>query len=312
MIKIWFFGTPEVSLDILEHLRDNEAVTIAFVVTWIDQPVGRWKKIQSTPVKARAMKYNIPVFTPERIRDNKSFQKDIAQFECDYFVVVAYGKILPKEILDLPKKKCLNIHASLLPLYRGASPVQSALAFWDKLTGITIMEMNTEMDAWDMLAQESFLIGKRDTAGILFKKIGNMWADILIDTIKKYEKGEITPIPQQHHRATYCTKISKKDGCVDWSKRAEDIYYRWQAYTPWPGLYTFYNGKRLIFESVGKSKELYHPDRAWEVVRLSDGNIGIICGEATLIVFSVTYEGKKAQDIDDFINGHQDFISSRL
>lgn len=161
-------------------------------------------------------------------------------FACDYFVVVAYGKILPVEVLELPKNMCINIHGSILPAYRGASPIQSALLHGETETGVTIMKMSEGMDEGDILKIRTITIDSTDTAGTLFEKFAAISGPTLIQTLRELGAGGITPIPQDSTLATYCKKIEKEDGLIDWSRPAREIYHMWQAYTPWPGIYTIY------------------------------------------------------------------------
>lgn len=180
--------------------------------------------------------------------------RDLAQYECDYYIVVAYGRILPPELLDLPKKMCINIHGSILPAYRGASPIQSALLYGEKETGVTIMEMSEGMDEGDILKIRTIMIDPEETSTSLFAKFAQLSGPTLIQTLRELEMGGITPLPQDASQATYCKKIEKEDGLIDWSKSAQHIYQMWQAYTSWPGIYTMYNSKRLLLEQVTSNK----------------------------------------------------------
>lgn len=329
-MRIWFFGTPALSASVLQDILNVTDIEVAFVVTNPDKSVGRSGQLQPTPVKLLAQKNNIPVFTPTKIRDNQEFFDTLRVYRCDYFIVVAYGRILPLPLLQIPQKMCINIHGSILPLYRWASPIQSVLLHGEKETGVTIMEMSEGMDEGNILKIHTISIDSTETSGTLFEKFANSSGTILIQTLRELEIGGITPLPQDNNRATYCKKIEKEDGLIDWNESAENIYHRWQAYTPWPGIYTQYEGKRLLLEKVS----LYHysnegsdpeklkgtPDGDWfaswtrndgvigQVIKLEDGNIGVICGSGVLTLFQVKLEWKKSQSIRDFVNGNQNFI----
>jgi methionyl-tRNA formyltransferase len=250
MLRIGFFGTPELSARVLEDIIATSDMEVVFVVTNPDKPFGRDQVLQSSPVKVLASSRDIPIFIPMKIRENKEFFDILRSFECDYFVVVAYGRILPLELLDIPQKKSINIHGSILPAYRGASPIQSALLHGEKETGVTIMEMSEGMDEGDILKIRTVPIDSIETAETLFEKFAEISGPTLIQTLRELETGGITPLPQDDSLATYCKKIEKEDGLVDWKKSADEIYHMWQAYTPWPGIYTLYEGKRLLLESV--------------------------------------------------------------
>lgn len=253
---------------------------VVFAVTNPDKPVGRDARLTPSPVKTEALLHGIPVLTPEKIRGNTELFATLQTFECDYFIVVAYGRILPNEILDMPKNRCINIHGSLLPKYRGASPIQSALLFGEEKTGVTIMEMTEGMDEGDILKMREITLSKDETSGTLFEKFADISGPTLLDTLKELEHGGITPLPQDDSQATYCTKITKEDGLVDWSMNAKDLYHKWQAYTPWPGIFTLYDRKRLLLEAVDWRNETNVTDTPpGTVIRLPDHSIAVSCGK---------------------------------
>ena len=313
MIRIGFFGTPELSRDVLMDILYASDMEVVCVITNPDTPYGRDQVMRSTPVRILAQERNIPVFTPTKIRENTEFFDILRTFDCDYFIVVAYGRILPLELLEIPKKQSVNIHGSILPKYRWASPIQSALLHGEKETGVTIMKMSAGMDEGDILKIRTISIDPSETTLTLFEKFSKLAWPTLIQTIRELEAGGITSLPQDPAEATYCKKIEKEDGCVDWSKSARDIYHMWQAYTPWPGIYTMYEGKRFLLEQVHKYD--WTLIRSWgvgEVIKLDDGSIWIICGEWILTLDQVKLEWKKSQNIKDFVNGNQKFINSVL
>lgn len=247
-MDIGFFGTPAFAADILKDLLSEPDVRVVFVVTNPDAPVGRSGTLKHSPVKEVAMAAGIPVFTPERVRSNPEFLREIQSFRARYFVVAAYGKILPTELLSMPEGLCINVHGSILPKYRGASPIQSVLLEGEETTGVTIMAMSEGMDEGDILDILPIPIERSDTAASLFRKFSEVSGKFLIQTLRAYEKGRIVPVPQDHTLATYCKKISKEDALVDWNLPAETLFNRYRAYSPWPGLHTFFEGKRLSIE----------------------------------------------------------------
>ena len=330
-MRIWFFWTPYLAARVLEDLISQENIEVTFVVSNPDKPFGRDQILRPTPVKELALKEWIPVFTPEKVRNNTEFLDTIRGYDCDYFVVVAYGKILPMELLAIPKKMCINVHGSILPKYRGASPIQSALLHGEKETGVTIMQMSEGMDEWDMIFIEKIAIAEDETSETLFRKFAEISGRTLIKTLWWLESGELHPIPQDASLATYCTKIEKEDGLIDWNQSSTEIYHKWQAYTPWPGIYTMYEGKRLLLEKVSllcHREERSDPEKlkgvpnsdwiaSWtrndeqeigKVIKLETGKIGIVCGEWILTLEQVKLEWKKSQNIRDFVNGNQKFI----
>lgn len=319
MLRIWFFGTPTLARRVLEDLFASEDFQVIFVVTNPDKPSGRSGKLQGNPVKDFACEKNIPLFQPQKIRSDLQLFNHIRSFDCDYSIVVAYGKILPPEILNTPKKMCINVHGSLLPKYRWASPIQSALLHWEKETGVTIMQMTEGMDEGDILSQKIIPIAPDETSESLFEKFAKISWAVLMDTIMRYENGEILPKQQEHAEATYCKKIEKEDGRIDWSKSARDIYHMWQAYTPWPGIYTIYEGKRLLLEKVSLSSCPVLPDSSKKqdapsgtVVSCETWWVCVICGEWILKLEQIKREWKKSQSLWDFVNGNQDFLGSVL
>ena len=312
-IRIGFLGTPSLASRVLADLIADPHFEVVFVVTNPDKPIGRSGELQPTPVKKLALEHHITVYTPTKIRDNIDFFGQLSNHNCDYFIVVAYGRILPKEILDMPKKMCINVHGSILPKYRWASPIQAALLHGEKETGVTIMKMSEGMDEGDILKIREIPINPLETSETLFEKFAQVSWPTLITALDELEHGGITPLPQDHSQATYCTKIEKEDGLIDWSKSSEEIYHMWQAYTPWPGIYTMYEGKRLILEQVENEEwRMKNTEKIGTIVKLDDGKIWVICREWILTLEQVKLEWKKSQNIKDFVNGNQNFISYNL
>jgi len=270
MVRIGFFGTPELSRRVLEDFLRHGEFEVAFVVTGEDKPVGRHQVLTANPVKELALEKGLPILQPVRIRGNTELLETVASYGVDYFVVVAYGKILPKELLAIPKKYPINIHGSILPKYRGASPIQAALIAGEKETGVTIMVMSEGMDEGDIIDVKKIGIDTYETTATLFEKFAEISGNFAAETILKLDKGELSPKSQNETEATYCRKITKEEGLLDFSKRAEELYHLYQGLTPWPGVYTLYNGKKLIVEKCfyGESNAV---GDVGTVVRTDDG-----------------------------------------
>ncbi len=248
-MRIIFMGTPDFSVPTLEALVASEQ-EVGAVVTQPDKPKGRGKEIHMSPVKECALKHNIPVYQPVRARD-EAFVGEMRTLKPDAMVVIAFGQILPKSLLDLPKYGCVNIHASLLPKYRGAAPIQWAVINGDEETGVTTMMMDVEMDTGDMLEKTVIKLNPDETGGSLFDRLSLLGGDLILSTLSKLEKGEITPQPQDHAQATYVKKISKSMGDIDWTMDAVSIERLVRGLNPWPSAFTRWNGKMLkIWEAT--------------------------------------------------------------
>ena len=310
-MRIWFFGTPSLSARVLQDIINAPDMEVCFAVTNADVAIGRSRELRATPVKILAEKYNIPVFCPEKIRWNTDFFDTIDAYGCDYFVVVAYGRILPREVLEIPKKLCINIHGSILPSYRGASPIQSVLLDGVSQTGVTIMKMSEWMDEGDILKIRNIHIDSDETTDTLFEKFSVESGPTLIQTLREYQMWGITPLPQDASIATYCKKIQKEDGLLDWNLPAKTLYNKWQWYTPWPGIFTLYDEKRLLLEKVHYSEDI-HDHEPGMVIKWVNGDIQVACKMGYLNLEQVKLEWKKSQTIRDFINVNQKFISSKL
>ncbi len=250
-MKIAFFGTPQFAADILSGTLAFPEIEICLVVSQPDMPVWRKQELLATPVKQKALENEVAILQPESLKKNKMFQEHLKTLGLDFIVVVAYGKIIPKSILDIPKYGCLNIHGSILPKYRGASPVQEALKNGDRETWLTTMYMSEKMDEGDILKIAKIEVDILDTSESIFQKFTQIGPKLLLTTLQEIYTGKLQSIPQNHTQATYCTKISKEEGAVFFRKqKAWEIYNLFRAYTPWPGIYTFYEGKRLVLGDV--------------------------------------------------------------
>ena len=302
-MRIIFMGTPDFSVPTLEALVASEH-EVAAVVTQPDKPKGRGKEIHMSPVKECALKHNIPVYQPVRARD-EAFVEEMRTLKPDAMVVIAFGQILPKSLLDLPKYGCVNIHASLLPKYRGAAPIQWAVINGDEETGITTMMMDVEMDTGDMLEKTVVKLNPDETGGSLFDRLSLLGGDLILSTLSKLEKGEITPQPQDHAQATYEKKISKSMGDIDWTMDAVSIERLVRGLNPWPSAFTRWNGKMLKIWEAKVLPDLETKAPCGSVISASDEGLKIQTGNGVLCVTSLQLEGKKRMDTAAFLRGYQ-------
>ena len=301
-MKIIFMGTPDFSVPTLEALLASEH-EVAAVVTQPDKPKGRGKEIHMSPVKECALKHNIPVYQPIRARD-EAFIVEMRALHPDAMVVIAFGQILPKSLLKLPKYGCINIHASLLPKYRGAAPIQWAVINGDEETGITTMLMDVEMDTGDMLEKTVVRLNPDETGGSLFDRLSLLGGDLILSTLNKLEKGEITPQPQEHEKATYVKKISKSMGDIDWTMDAVSIERLVRGLNPWPSAFTRLNGKML---KIWEARVLEDPKKqapCGSVISADADGLKVQTGKGILCITSLQIEGKKRMDTAAFLRGY--------
>ena len=299
-MKAIFMGTPDFSLGALESLVE-EGHTVSCVVTQPDKPKGRSGKPVCSPVKEYALQHGLTVFQPEKVRTEESISQ-LAEYGPDIIVVSAFGQILPKEILELPRFGCINVHASLLPRYRGASPIQEAILQGDSVTGVTIMQMDEGLDTGDILLQKELPISPEDTAGTLFDKLCSLGKEALKEALKGIEAGEITPVPQDNALATKTGMIKKSFGEIRFSAEASEILKMIRAYDPWPGAYTGFRGKQL---KLWKAEAL--PEKSQgepgEIIGVEKDSFLVACGTGALRVLELQLMGKKRMSTRDFLAG---------
>src|SRR3990170_3876130 len=301
--RVIFMGTPSISVPFLKSIL-NSGRNVVCVVTQTDKPKGRGHKLTPSPVKEVALLHGIPVLQPKKLSE-PSFSEAIRAAEPDYLVVVAYGRIIPPEILQIPKKCPVNVHASLLPEYRGASPIQHAIMDGKRYTGVTTMLMSPELDAGDILLQERIEIDRSDTAGSLGIKMALTGADLLLRTLDGLDRGEIVSVPQHHESSTYVPIIRKEDGLIEWQDSAEHIYNRIRAFDPWPGAFTFYNGKKWGIwkaEIIGNSFPSSAPG---EIIEAGPDGIVVKTGDMALKITEIQAEGKRRMGVKEYIRGHK-------
>lgn len=301
-------GTPDFSVPCLLSLI-KEADVLA-VVTQPDKKVGRKQEVTQSPVKKVACENKIQVLQPEKIKGNQEFIKQVKALQPDLIVAVAYGYILPQEIIDIPKYGIINVHASLLSKYRGASPIQSAILNGEKETGVTIMLIDDKMDTGPLLGQRTIIIEKNDNFESLHNKLSALGADLLSETLPKYLNGEIKPVAQNESEATYCQILTKEDGKIEWNKSAEEIERQVRAFTPWPGSFTYWDKKVLKILAVKQNKD-NNNNNIGEVFKADEG-LSIKCGKGTLEILELQLEGKNPMSSKEFLNGYAKIIGAIL
>lgn len=312
-MKIAFFGTPEFAWKILSWILEYSEIDIILVVSQPDKAVGRKRELQMTPVKKVAINAKIEVMQPEKIKKNTEFHAYLRKLDLDFIVVVAYGKIIPQVILDIPKYGCINIHGSLLPKYRWASPVQAAVKDGLTQTWLTTMYMSAGMDEWDILLQAKVDVDIVDTSLHVFKKFVQIGPELLVQTLREIVSWNLIWTPQNDDESTHCGKINREDGEVFFQKQScKEIYDTYRAYTPWPGIFTFYEGKRFVLEEVSlyKTKEEDELNWSiWECIKISKNRFWMICSDKKILeIQRVKLEGKKSMDVVSFVNGNREVL----
>ncbi len=300
-MKILFMGTPEFAVPCLDALVKH-GHQVCGVVSQPDKPVGRGHKLTPPPVKVLALKNNIEVFQPESLRDN-AFKSELERLNPEMIVVVAYGKILPEYILSYPKFGCVNMHASLLPRYRGAGPIQWSVINGEKKTGITSMLMEKGLDTGDMLLKCETEIGEYETAGELHDRLMVMGAELLLETVKKAEKGELRPQKQCDEDSCYAPMLSKETAKIDWSRSARVVSKLICGMNPWPVAHTEYKGEALKIYRVRLGTAA--KGSPGQIVKADNDGIEILCGDGnTIIATEIQQTGSKRMQVRDFLNGH--------
>lgn len=296
-MNVVFMGTPDFAVPSLENIAKVHNVQAVF--TQPDKPVGRKMVLTPTDVKVCAEKLGIPVYQPVKLKDSDSYEI-IKELNPDVIVVVAYGQILPENILNIPKYGCINVHGSLLPKYRGAAPIQWSVLNGDKVTGVTTMYMEKGLDTGDILETKEYEIGINDTAGEVFDTLAEMGGKLILDTLEKAEKGQLHPIKQDDSKSSYAKMLDKSMCNIDFSKTNLQVHNQVRGLSPWPVASTKLNGKVLkIFETrlaegKGKPGEI-----------LNTNPLTIACGEGAVVVNTVQLQGKKKMDSKAFLQGHK-------
>ncbi|MCD5380550.1 methionyl-tRNA formyltransferase [Candidatus Gracilibacteria bacterium] len=320
-MKIAFFGTGEFSKNILEGVLNDSRVEVALVVSQPDKVVGRKKVMQKTPIKIIAEEKSIEVLQPEKLTKNSEFLDYLDSLELDFILVVAYGKIVPMRVLNAAKFGCINLHGSRLPLYRGASPIQEAVKNGDKKTALTVMFMSKGMDEGDILKIHDVDIDTEDTTSDIFEKFEEFGSKLAIDTLEKVQAGDLEGTQQNEDDASYCSKINKQDGEIDFSKEnIDNIYNKFRAYSNWPGIYCLFNDVKLniedcmIFTDELEDFGISNDDlQVGKVLKINKKNIGIVGADKKILILKqVKLAGKRSMDILSFINGNRDFLDYKF
>ena len=307
-LRIIFFGTPDFSLPRIRQLHESSEVDVCVVVTQPDKPAGRGNKLRESPVKRYAVENGIGVLQPKRIKKSLSeFLSSLEVFEpLDLGVVIAFGQILPQEVLDFPKSGCVNVHASLLPRWRGAAPIHRAIMQGDRETGVCLMQMDVGLDTGAVYSSARTAIGPRATTGELHDELATLGADLLAKDITPIVTGELQATPQPDEGVTYAHKIGNAEAEINWSQPAEQIDRQVRGLSPFPGAFTGYNDKRLkLFmaepkPSIGSIKK-FAPG---QVALVDRDRLEVQCKDALLSLKSVQLEGKRRMQIDEFLRGH--------
>jgi methionyl-tRNA formyltransferase len=311
-MRIVYMGTPEFSVPPLEYLLKSEYQVIA-VYTQPDRPTGRGRSLEQSPVKKVALEHNVEVFQPVRLRNTDEVER-LAGLKPDLILVAAFGQILPRSVLDIPRFGCLNIHPSLLPRFRGATPIPSAILAGDKETGVTIMLMDAGMDTGPIVTQIIVGIEPDDTTESLTGRLSQAGVRLLAETLPLWFDGSLKSQPQDGSKATYTAPISKEDGLVNWQMGAEEISRRFRAFYPWPGCYTFWRGKSLkILEAIPLHKE--RTQTPGKVIALTSGQsatVGVETKNGVLGLLRIQLEGKRALTAAEFLLGQREFVGSVL
>jgi methionyl-tRNA formyltransferase len=305
MSRIVFMGTPDFAVPTLKKLIHNH--DLIGVVTQPDRPAGRKGKITPPPVKTVALEAGIPVYQPEKVRAGEAIRQ-LQQWQPEVYVVAAFGQILSQDVLDIPPYGSINVHASLLPRWRGAAPIQAAIRSGDAETGVTIMKMDAGLDTGPVLSSATIPIEGDETGQTLHDKLAELGADLLMNTLPAYMSGTLQPQSQPEEGVTIAPRIEKSEGHIDWKQDAASIERLVRAFTPWPGTFTEWKGRQLKIHTGEVVEGRAEPGHVIE----TGGRVAIGTGEGLYCPTRVQLAGKKTVTLDDFVRGHRDFVGSDL
>jgi methionyl-tRNA formyltransferase len=309
-MRLVFCGTPQFAVPTLEAVI-AAGHQVALVLTQPDRPVGRDQQLQAPPVKQSALAHRIPVLQPEKIKSNAELRSELETIAPDAILVVAYGRIIPQWMLDLPRHGNINLHGSLLPKYRGAAPIQWAVANGETVTGITTMRLDAGLDTGPMLLAQAVPIGEEETAVDVYENLAEVGAPLMVETLRRLECGDIFPEPQNHSLATHAPILTRDDGRIDFTRTARKICNRWRGFQPWPGAFTTLRGKKLIIHRMHPVEE--HSLADCGAIRVEAGTLCASCGGfTTLAIDEVQPEGKRRMSIAEFLRGYQPNSGERL
>jgi methionyl-tRNA formyltransferase len=312
-MKLVFCGTPQFAVPTLEKLVES-GFPVGLVLTQPDRPKGRGLELVASPVKQSALKLNLPIYQPEKIKTNEELQNRLRGIAPDAIIVVGYGRIIPKWMLDLPRYGNINLHASLLPKYRGAAPIQWAVANGESVTGVTTMRIDEGLDTGDILLQQELAIEDTDTSETLAPKLASIGAELMVGTLRHLQAGTITPRPQNNAEATLAPILTKEDARIDFRRTAQEVYNRMRGFQPWPGAFTKFRGKMLGVTAARLAAEQatdWPSGDGQLLVRGSQLFAG--CGRNTVLeLLEVQPEGKKRMSARDFIHGYRPQTGEQL
>jgi methionyl-tRNA formyltransferase len=304
-MRIVFIGTGEIGVPTLQALLKSQHEVVA-VVTQMDKPVGREQRIKPPPIKKALNAVNLSILQPLRIKDRQSIEQ-IRTLQPDAIVVMAYGQILPPDLLEIPRVACLNLHASLLPRWRGAAPIQAAIAAGDRETGMTVMYMNEGLDTGDILSQRKIDISPNDTGGSLHDRLARIAPDALTESLRLLASVNAPRIPQNNALATYAPKLIREQGRLDWSESAEVIERKIRAFNPWPGAFMQVSNKHL---KIFSASNVDHEGKPGEILR-SDNELIVAASGGALSLKEVQLEGKRRMSVAEFLRGHRSLVAKR-
>ncbi len=300
-LDLVFCGTPRFAVATLEKLVDD-GFRIRLVVTQPDRPKGRGLELVSSLVKESALRLNLPITQPDRIKTNDEFRAQLTGLKPDAIIVVGYGRIIPQWMLDLPPLGNINLHASLLPKYRGAAPIQWAIANGETVTGVTTMRIDAGLDTGDILLQQELPIASDDTAETLAPRLASIGADLMVETLRRLQAGSVHPRPQDNAQASLAPILKKEDGQVDFTRSATDIFNRVRGFQPWPGAYTKFRGKPLQLMKARPATDVVPPSE----LRVNSDRLVVGCGHNTsLELLEIQLEGRKRSSARDFVHGYR-------
>ena len=303
-LRIIFAGTPDFAARHLQALIQSEHQIVG-VYSQPDRPAGRGKKLKASEVKELALEHNLPVFQPQSLKNDEALA-ELTSLNADIVIVVAYGLILPKAILEAPRLGCLNVHGSILPRWRGAAPIQRAIWAGDEQTGVTIMQMDEGLDTGDMLHISRCPISTTETSASLYTKLAELGPDALIETINKLANGEITPEPQNDELANYAKKLSKEEANIDWSLSALQIERNIRSFNPWPMCFTQMGGQTV---KIHQAQVMLQSGDPGQILSSDKNGVVVACGEHALCITQLQPQGKKPMAINDFLNGRSDWVT---
>jgi methionyl-tRNA formyltransferase len=302
MLRVVFMGTPDFALPAFEAVAASHEVVA--VVTQPDRPSGRGGKLSPSPIKMAALLRHLPILQPERIRKDPAFLEALQRLAPDLIVVVAFGQILPPSVLSIPRLGCVNLHASLLPRYRGAAPIQWAIIRGETTTGVTTMLMDAGMDTGPILLKQETPIAPDETAVSVAKRLTRIGAPLLLETLDRLSAGTLFPIPQENESTTAAPPLSKEEGFIRWGDAAREIFNRWRGTMPWPGTTTFYNGLRWKIPTMEIGKEADRVGAPGEILGICDGGIEAATGAGYIRLKEIQPEGGRCMTASEYAAGH--------